>query len=159
MAKDLISGLILTPSHKEIFSWVLPLLVVRNCSKLSSYAISTKTTEPNFRRWQKKLILGPILASLTQIWAAKFFFVDFTSASIYILFQAIILCNLKENLLTKLAKMAKNLILGPTAAQIWTPNFFFVSFTCIRFKTLLQDTTVWNFKETNEPNLKMAKKT
>ena len=107
----------------------------------------------------KKLILGPILASLTQIWAAKFFFVDFTSASIYILFQAIILCNLKENLLTKLAKMAKNLILGPTAAQIWTPNFFFVSFTCTRFKTLLQDTIVWNFKETNEPNLKMAKKT
>ena len=89
----------------------------------------------------------------------QIFFVDFTSASIYILFQAIILCNLKENLLTKLAKMAKNLILGPTAAQIWTPNFFFVSFTCTRFKTLLQDTIVWNFKETNEPNLKMAKKT
>ena len=145
MAKNLISGLIFTPSHKKTFLWVLPLLVVRNCSKLSSYAISTKTTEPNFRRWQKKLILGPILASLTQIWAAKFFFLDFTSASIYI-FPAIILCNLKENLLTKLAKMVKNLNLGPISAQIWTPNVFVVSFTSTRFKTLLHAINVCSFK-------------
>ena len=94
----------------------------------------------------KKLILDPILASLTQIWAVNFFFLDFTSASIYILFQAIILCNLKENLLTKLAKMVKNLILGQISAQIWTPNFSVVSFTSTRFKTLLHAINVCNFK-------------
>ena len=38
--------------HKN-FSWVLPLLAARYCSKLSSYAISRKTNEPNLRKWQK----------------------------------------------------------------------------------------------------------
>ena len=32
------------------FSWVLPLPVVRHCSKLSSYAISRKTKEPNLKK-------------------------------------------------------------------------------------------------------------
>ena len=32
---------------------ILPLLVVRHCSKLSSYAISWKTNKPNFRKWWK----------------------------------------------------------------------------------------------------------
>ena len=35
------------------FSWILPLLDVRNCCKLSLYAISRKTNEPNLRKWQK----------------------------------------------------------------------------------------------------------
>ena len=34
----------------KFFSWVSPLLVVRQCSKLSCYAISRKTNEPNFRK-------------------------------------------------------------------------------------------------------------
>ena len=30
-----------------------------------------KTKEPNLKKWQKNLILGPILAHLAQIWASK----------------------------------------------------------------------------------------
>ena len=58
--------------HPHFFSLqVLPLLVVRYCSKLSSYAISRKTNEPNWRKWQKKLVLVIILVYLAQIF---FFF-------------------------------------------------------------------------------------
>ena len=35
------------------FSWVLPLLDLIHCCKLSLYAISRKTNEPNLRKWQK----------------------------------------------------------------------------------------------------------
>ena len=41
----------------------------------------------------KNLILSPILA---QIWAPDIFFVGFTSTSRYTLFQATMLCILKE---------------------------------------------------------------
>ena len=37
----------------KIFLQVLPPLVVRHCSKLSSYAIERKANEPNLRKWQK----------------------------------------------------------------------------------------------------------
>ena len=54
-------------------------LVVKHCSKLSSYPIQRKTSEPNLRKWQKKtLILGPIFARLVQIWVPKIIFVGFT---------------------------------------------------------------------------------
>ena len=43
------------------------------------------------------VILDPIFAHLVEILTSKFFFVSFTSASSKALFQAIILCNLKEN--------------------------------------------------------------
>ena len=56
-----------------IFLWVLPLQVVRQCSRLSSYAISRKTNEPNLKKWQKTLILGPILGHFTQIWTPIIF--------------------------------------------------------------------------------------
>ena len=51
----------------HFFSYVLRLLDVRHCYKLSLYRISRKTNEPNFRKWKKKLILGSILARLAQI--------------------------------------------------------------------------------------------
>ena len=51
MAKKLVSGPILAPT--KICSWILPLLHVRHCCKLSMYAISRKTNEPNFRKCQK----------------------------------------------------------------------------------------------------------
>ena len=38
---------------QNFFSRVLPLLIVRQCSKLSSYAISRKINEPNLKKWQK----------------------------------------------------------------------------------------------------------
>ena len=56
----------------NFFLWVLPILDVRHCCKLSLYAISRKTDEQNLRKWQKKtLVSGSIL---TQIRAAIFFF-------------------------------------------------------------------------------------
>ena len=69
----------------------------------------------------KNLILGTILAHLTQIWALFFLRVLPNET----LFEAIILCNLKENWWTKLEKKAKNLILDPVLVcltQICTPS-------------------------------------
>ena len=45
----------------------------------------------------KNMILDPILAHLAEIWAISFFFVSFICTSGKTLFQAIIVCNLKEN--------------------------------------------------------------
>ena len=60
MAKTLISDPTWDPQY-------LPLLAVRQSSKLSSYAISRKTYEPNLKKQQKKLFLGPILAHLAPM--------------------------------------------------------------------------------------------
>ena len=38
---------------KFFFSWILPLLDVRNCCKLSLYGISRYNNDPNLRKWQK----------------------------------------------------------------------------------------------------------
>ena len=57
----------------KFFPWVLPLLIVRQCSKLSSYAISTKANGPNLKEMTKNLILGVIFAHLAQIWATNLF--------------------------------------------------------------------------------------
>ena len=45
----------------KFFSWVLLLLTVKQCSKLSSYAISSKTNKQNLKN-DKNLILGHIRA-------------------------------------------------------------------------------------------------
>ena len=37
----------------KFFSWVLSQLIDRQCSKLSSYAISKKTDTPDLKKWQK----------------------------------------------------------------------------------------------------------
>ena len=57
------------------FLWVLSLLVVRHCSKLSFYAIYRKTKEPNLRKWWKKPnfeqhfdLLGPNLTPTFFLW-------------------------------------------------------------------------------------------
>ena len=72
----------------EIFSWVLPLLVVRQCSKLSSNAISRKTNKPNLKKWPPP----------PQFWAPNYlFFAGFNSTDSYILLEASIVCNFKEN--------------------------------------------------------------
>ena len=55
------------------FSWVLPLVVGRQCPKLSSYAISRKTNEPNLKRWQKNKFLAQFWPVLAQIWSPNFF--------------------------------------------------------------------------------------
>ena len=56
----------------KFFSLVLPLLIVRQCSKLSSNVISRETNGPNFKK-MTKLILDLILAPSAQIWTPIFF--------------------------------------------------------------------------------------
>ena len=46
-------------SHSKIFLWILVLLDVRNCCKLSLYAIPGNTNEPNLRKWQKNPSFRP----------------------------------------------------------------------------------------------------
>ena len=65
--------------YTKVFSLVLPLLDVRNCCKLSLYAISWKTNESNLIKWLKKPSFRPILATLAQICAPKVFSMDFIS--------------------------------------------------------------------------------
>ena len=71
--KNLVSGPILAPLDHiwvpNIFWWILPLLDVRHCCKLSLYAISRKTNKPKLRKWLKNLVSGPNLA---QIWVANY---------------------------------------------------------------------------------------
>ena len=68
---------------------------------------------------KKKLILGPILACLAQIWTTNIFFVDFNSTGSYSLFQAIILFSLEENNKPNLRKYQK-----PNSGPILVKYFF-----------------------------------
>ena len=52
---------------------LLPLLVVRHHSKLSSYAIQRKTIGPNLRKKQKKLIWAWFWPVYTKNWSQKLF--------------------------------------------------------------------------------------
>ena len=63
--------------------------------KLSSFVISRKTNEPNFKKWQKNLILVLILAHSPPN-PQKNVFVGFTSTRCLTLLQDIV-CNFKEN--------------------------------------------------------------
>ena len=65
---------------KISFLWVLPLLVVRQCSKLSSYVLFKKTNERNLKKRQRTSFgsnFGPNLPPPPQ-----FFFVGFASNAI-----------------------------------------------------------------------------
>ena len=57
MGKKIVSGLILVPLGQiwapKFLLWILTVLDVRHCCKLSFYAISRKTNEPNLRKQQK----------------------------------------------------------------------------------------------------------
>ena len=76
---------------KNFFSWVIPLIDVRNSCKLSFYAISRKT--------KPEKMVKTILAHLAQIWAAKknFFPQKSGSISYWTLWSAIIMYNIRKN--------------------------------------------------------------
>ena len=84
----------------KFFSWILPLLDVRHCCKLSLYAISRKNNKPNMRKLinqtgenGKKIHPGPEFGpNLVH----KSFFVDFASTRFYTLLQAINEPNLRK---------------------------------------------------------------
>ena len=58
----------------QIFLWVLRLVDVAHCFKLSLQPISRKTNETNFKKKKKRKTLF-----WAQIWATKIFFQDFTT--------------------------------------------------------------------------------
>ena len=83
MIKNLVSGPILAqiclPSQKTFFR-VLLLQNITHCCKLSLYAISRKTTEPNLRKWHKKTSFWTAFEPFgPNLGPSIFFFMYFTS--------------------------------------------------------------------------------
>ena len=58
---------------QNCFAWILPLFDVTHCCKLSSYAISRKSNEPNLRKWQETQFWAQFWPVLDQIWSLKVF--------------------------------------------------------------------------------------
>ena len=70
LALGLISAYLPKFAPQSFCLWILPLLDVTHCCKLSLYAISKKINEPNLRKWQKT----QFWAHQAQSQAAKFCF-------------------------------------------------------------------------------------
>ena len=77
MAKNLILGPILACLSEiwalKIFSWILLLIDLRYCRKLSLYSISRKKYDPNSRKWGKTSF-GPDLDTLDPNSGRQFVF-------------------------------------------------------------------------------------
>ena len=99
--------------------------------------------EPNLRKWQKNYFQA-------RVWAPKIFFVNFSSTRCETLLQAIILCNLKENVWSKLKKMVKTLF------WVWFRPlvFFFKNFTASVTKYHGQLSSCTISENTNDPILR-----
>ena len=69
------------------FWWVLPLLDVIHCCKLSLYAMTRKTNEPNLRKWQKTLFWARFRLICPKFGPPIFFFFlkNLTPKSLYII--------------------------------------------------------------------------
>ena len=117
-----------SPPPPPIFSWVLPLLVVRQCSKLSSYTISRNINEPNLKKWQKPNLgpnFGPnnFLQLLTLL-------VDIIPSYHPMQF--------KEKLMSQIWENHKKPNFGPDfslSGPNWGPHFFFFFFFCASFSS------------------------
>ena len=132
------------------FSWVLPLLKVRQCSKLSPYAMSKKTNEPNLKKATKTLFWARFWQFFAQIWTPIFLLQVLPLLVVRhgskLSFYAIYRKTNKPNL----EKWQKNLILGLILVHFGpnlVPQFFFRGFTSTGCYTLLQAIIVCNFKE------------
>ena len=69
------------PQKKKKKLWVLPLLMVRLCSKPSSYVISRKTNEPSLRKNDKKPNFRPDFGPFGPNLGLKNLFCDFAFTS------------------------------------------------------------------------------
>ena len=78
MTKNLILGPILAQICSTNFFAGLPLLVIRHCSKLSSYAIKRKNNAPNFRK--QKPNFGPDFCLLDANFDPLLFLAGFNSS-------------------------------------------------------------------------------
>ena len=73
----------------------------------------------------KKTNFGPNFGLFGQtLGPQNFIFAGFTSTTSKALFQAIIVCNFKENYWIKLDEMAKNLVLGPILTTLAPQKYY-----------------------------------
>ena len=78
---------------QRFFLWILPVLDLRHCCKLSLYAISRKINEPKLRKCKKTQFQAPFWPKF----GPKDFFCGFTSTRYCTLLKAVIVCYFKEN--------------------------------------------------------------
>ena len=148
---------------QKFFSWVLPLLDIIHCCKLSLYAISRKTIEPNFRKWPKTSFapnFGPFWPKFGLQNIFSWILPDLDVKNCFKLSLHVISRKTNEQ---HLRKSQKNLVLGPILAplaHIWSLNLFF-----LQILPLLHDRNCFKFilyaisRRTNEPNLRKWQKT
>ena len=129
MAKKLILGLIMAQIWSPKFlSWILPLLDVLHCYKLSLYAISRKTNEPNLTKWQKTLFRTRFWPPWPKFRPPQFFLWIFPlldvihcgKLSLYVISR-----KTNEPNLRKWQKMPFRTPFWPIWPKFWLPNFFF----------------------------------
>ena len=149
MVKTLISDPIW--GAPKIFPWVLLLLVVRQCSKLSSYTIS----RPD--KMAKKLVLGPILACFGPSLVPKKIVVGFTCTRCYTLLYAVIQCEGK--LMNQTSENGKKSNLrsdsgpnfGPQNLFLWILPVLdvrnYASYHCMQFQGKQMSQTLENGKK------------
>ena len=83
--------------HQNFFSWVSPPLVLKQCSKLSSYVIKRKAHEPNLRKWQKTYFRTQFWPIRPKLQLPIFFPKKSGFVSHQILWLAIIMYNIQRN--------------------------------------------------------------
>ena len=130
MTKNLVLCPIWSLWHKfesqNFLSWILPLLDVRNCSKLSLYDISRKTNEPNLRKWQK-LSFGPNFGTFSPNLGPKNFFHGFYLHQMLDIVAGYHCMQFQGKLMNRTSENDKIVL-----AQIWVPKKIFVDFTFAR---------------------------
>ena len=119
---------------KKLFSWILPLLDVRNCYKLSLCASSRKTNKPNLRKWQKSYFRVRFW-SLWHKFASKKLFRGFY---LYCMLEIVTSCHFMDvqgKQMNQTWEDGKKPSFGPDFGAFGPDldsKFFFVYFTCTR---------------------------
>ena len=162
IAKNQITGPML-PHFTQIwplqfFLWVFSLLYVRHHRKLSLYAISRKTYDPNSRKWRKFLF---------SVWFSPPW-PKFRLRNVFFSKQYL------DNVPSYYPMQFKGKIINQTWENRQKPNFgldfcpfypdlgfsnFFVGFTFTRCKALLKALIVCNCKEKYDPNSRKWRET
>ena len=129
MTKTLVSDPVWVPP--KFLPWnffpFFPLLVVRQCSKVSSYAIYRKTNGPKVKKEPKKNNFGPDFCSFGPNLGHQFFL---QVIHLLVIRHCCKLSNnaiIKENYWAKLEKIKKKTNFGPNFGlfgQIWAHKFF-----------------------------------
>ena len=116
----------------KIFLWVLPLLHVRNCCKLSLYVISRKTNEPNLKKWKKKKFWAWFWPAFAQIWSPKIFLWVLPLLDVIHCYKLSLYAISRKTNEPHLRKWHKTYFwtqFWPVLTQIWLPKILLVDFT------------------------------